>query len=92
MPVNKAAAPERAIKKSRAADLRARLSNTRQCSLFLAKPLSDEDQVVQAMDDASPAKWHLAHTTWFFEAFLLTQFDDNYKLFSEDFLYCFISY
>ena len=84
-----ASAPKTAGKKARAAELSARLSDTRQYSLSLARPLSDEDQVVQAMDDASPAKWHLAHTTWFFEAFLLTQFDDNYKLFNEDFLYCF---
>ena len=92
MPVNKAAAPKRAGKNGRAAELCARLSNTRQCTLLLAKPLSDEDQVVQSMDDASPAKWHLAHTTWFFEAFLLIPFDESYKLFNDDFAYCFNSY
>ena len=92
MPVNKAAAPKKAGKKGRAASLATRLFDTRRCSCSLAKPLSDEDQVVQAMDDASPAKWHLAHTTWFFEAFLLTPLDDSYKPFSEDFSYCFNSY
>jgi ergothioneine biosynthesis protein EgtB len=54
--------------------------------------LSDEDQVVQAMDDASPTKWHLAHTTWFFEAFLLTRFLPGYRVFDERFEYCFNSY
>ncbi|MGH6735591.1 MAG: ergothioneine biosynthesis protein EgtB [Methyloceanibacter sp.] len=69
-----------------------RLMETRRLSLELAEPLSDEDQVVQAMDDASPTKWHLAHTTWFFEAFLLTRFLPDYRLFDETFEYCFNSY
>ncbi len=65
---------------------------TRARSLELAAPLSSEDQTVQAMDDASPTKWHLAHTTWFFETFVLTRFADGYALFDEDFHYCFNSY
>lgn len=85
-------ASQRAGKKGRAETLATRLFETRRCSLALAKPLSDEDQVVQAMDDASPAKWHLAHTTWFFEAFLLSQLDKDYTPFNEDFAYCFNSY
>ncbi len=69
-----------------------RLFETRKLSLSLAAPLSDEDQVVQAMDDASPTKWHLAHTNWFFEAFLLKPFLPGYRVFDERFEYCFNSY
>ena len=69
-----------------------RLFETRLLSSDLAAPLSDEDQVVQAMDDASPTKWHLAHTTWFFEAFLLKRFLSGYRVFDERFEYCFNSY
>jgi len=69
-----------------------RLIATRRLSAELARPLSDEDQVVQANDDASPAKWHLAHTTWFFEAFVLKPFLEVYPLFDERFEYCFNSY
>ena len=69
-----------------------RLSATRRLSSELARPLSDEDQVVQANDDASPTKWHLAHTTWFFEAFVLKPFLEGYRIFDESFEYCFNSY
>ncbi len=77
---------------SRSASLRDRLTATRALSTALASPLSDEDQVVQAMDDASPTKWHLAHTTWFFEAFVLKRFLPGYRVFDERFEYCFNSY
>ena len=59
---------------SEPASLQDRLIDTRRLSTELARPLSDEDQVVQSMDDTSPTKWHLAHTTWFFEAFVLPHF------------------
>ncbi len=72
--------------------LHQRLTATRQLSTELARPLSDEDQVVQANDDASPTKWHLAHTTWFFEAFVLKPFLPGYRVFDESFEYCFNSY
>jgi ergothioneine biosynthesis protein EgtB len=78
--------------KSESPSLRERLFATRALSNGLAAPLSDEDQVVQAMDDASPTKWHLAHTTWFFEAFLLNRFLPGYSVFDERFEYCFNSY
>jgi ergothioneine biosynthesis protein EgtB len=77
---------------SKPTSLQNRLMETRRISLKLAAPLSDEDQVVQAMDDASPTKWHLAHTTWFFEAFVLPRFLPDYRLFDEAFEYCFNSY
>ena len=72
--------------------LGARLFETRRLSLDLAKPLSAEDMAVQAMDDASPTKWHLAHTTWFFETFVLSLYLENYDLFDPAFNYCFNSY
>ena len=68
------------------------LFETRALSSAIAAPLSDEDQVVQAMEDASPTKWHLAHTTWFFEAFILNAFDDAYQAYDERFPFCFNSY
>jgi ergothioneine biosynthesis protein EgtB len=72
--------------------LEARLRDSRALSLALALPLSDEDQTVQAMDDASPTKWHLAHTTWFYEAFILREHLPGYRQFSDAFDYCFNSY
>ncbi len=58
----------------------------------LAAPLSPEDQVVQSMPDASPAKWHRAHTTWFFETFLLRPHLPGYRPVREDYAFLFNSY
>jgi ergothioneine biosynthesis protein EgtB len=68
------------------------LFETRGHSQRLAAPLSAEDMTVQAMDDASPTKWHLAHVTWFFETFVLRDHLPGYVLFDPDFNYCFNSY
>jgi ergothioneine biosynthesis protein EgtB len=57
-----------------------------------AAPLSPEDQVIQSMADASPTKWHRAHTTWFFEQFLVTPHLPFYRPFDERFAYLFNSY
>jgi ergothioneine biosynthesis protein EgtB len=57
-----------------------------------ASPLSAEDQIIQSMPDASPIKWHRAHTTWFFEQFLLAPNVPNYKVFDPRFAFLFNSY
>ncbi len=54
--------------------------------------LSAEDQIVQSMPDASPTKWHRAHVTWFFETFLVREYDQSYVLFDERFPFLFNSY
>ena len=64
---------------------------TRELTESLAEPLSAEDQTIQTMPDVSPTKWHRAHTTWFFETFVLTQLDD-YEPFDSQFGYLFNSY
>jgi ergothioneine biosynthesis protein EgtB len=64
----------------------------RAATLALSEPLCAEDYVVQSMPDASPAKWHLAHTTWFFEEFVLQRAVPGYKFHDEQFRYLFNSY
>src|SRR5262245_38420628 len=72
--------------------LAVRFAAVRDTTESLVAPLTPEDQMVQSMSDASPAKWHLAHTTWFFETFLLKPFARNYRPFDERFAFLFNSY
>jgi len=60
--------------------------------MFLCEPLTPEDMMVQSCPEASPAKWHIAHTTWFFESFVLREFLAGYRLFHPDFEWLFNSY
>ena len=72
-------------------NLAARFDAVRKFTDRLTQSLSPEDCMVQSMEDASPVRWHLAHTTWFFETFVLKQ-DPNYAEFDEHFAYLFNSY
>jgi ergothioneine biosynthesis protein EgtB len=69
-----------------------RFITTRQATETICKPLATEDYSVQPNPDVSPPKWHLAHSTWFFEQFVSREFDSEYKVYSEDFAYLFNSY
>jgi ergothioneine biosynthesis protein EgtB len=73
-------------------DLVQRFLATRQQTVDLIEGLSDEDCVVQAMPDASPLKWHLAHTTWFFEVFVVEKFSLKFRPFDDSFKVLFNSY
>lgn len=65
---------------------------TREHTEVICKPLEIEDYVVQPIIDVSPPKWHLGHTTWFFEEFILKVYDESYQIFDEDFSFVFNSY
>jgi ergothioneine biosynthesis protein EgtB len=69
-----------------------RYRDIRQTTLDLSQPFSPEDQMLQSMTDASPMKWHLAHTTWFFETFILAEHGDGYRCFDARYKYLFNSY
>ncbi len=64
----------------------------RRRTLALAEPLTPEDMMVQSCPEASPVKWHLAHTSWFFESFVLREFAGEYRAFHPDFGWLFNSY
>ncbi len=75
-----------------AMSLSVRYKAVRQGTRDLCKPLSPEDLMVQSCPEASPVKWHLAHTSWFFETFVLREFVAGYQPFHPDFHWLFNSY
>lgn len=76
----------------RYASLGTRFKQVRDATESLCEFMHPEDYVVQSMEDASPTKWHLAHTTWFFETFVLAHADPAYRPFHPEFAYLFNSY
>ncbi|MGX7925759.1 ergothioneine biosynthesis protein EgtB [Tsuneonella sp. HG094] len=84
--------PERSPEHAIPEDLASRFRRTRALSEALVETLSDADATVQSMEDASPAKWHLAHTTWFWETFLLRDHMPGYTLWRQDWPFLFNSY
>ena len=65
---------------------------TRADSEMICSFLETEDYVVQPIEDVSPPKWHLGHTTWFFEEFVLKEYKNNHQLFDKNTAYVFNSY
>ncbi len=75
-----------------AASLLRRFRSTRSATMAFIAPLTPEDMMVQSCAEASPVKWHIAHTSWFFETFVLSEFVAAYKPFNPDFRWLFNSY
>jgi ergothioneine biosynthesis protein EgtB len=73
-------------------NIREAYHNVRKYSEQICEPLETEDYVPQPVPFVSPPKWHLAHSTWFFETFILKNFIPDYKVFDEDFSFLFNSY
>jgi ergothioneine biosynthesis protein EgtB len=79
-------------KQSRSAELLDRFRTVRAATMHFCSPLSPEDMMVQSSTETSPVKWHLAHTSWFFETFVLSEFVANYQPFDPNFRWLFNSY
>jgi hypothetical protein len=86
------AAPAETVNRDSVASLSARFAHVRTLSVDLIATLAAEDTVVQSMPDVSPTKWHLAHTTWFFERFVLEANIPDYQRFNEQYDFLFNSY
>ena len=80
------------IAQSSAPTLLARFRAVRSATMQFCAPLTPEDMMVQSCPEASPIKWHLAHTSWFFETFILSEFVAAYQAFHPDFRWLFNSY
>src|SRR2546423_540139 len=97
-PVAPTPAAESAAPATSAADLSqpgavaGRFRQVRAATEALCRPLATDDYAIQSMPDASPAKWHIAHTSWFFEEFVLQPALEGYKFFDPSFRYLFNSY
>ena len=83
---------QRALDTHQGGELLARWIACRTRSVELAEPLSDADATVQSMADTSPTKWHLAHTTWFLEEFILKKFIASYRAYDPQYGFLFNSY
>ena len=73
-------------------DLREHFKRVRRVTELLCAPLATEDYVVQPIEDVSPPKWHLAHTTWFFETMFLVRLKSGYQPFHPQYAFLFNSY
>lgn len=80
------------IKESQLSNWLVRYSEIRKYSIDICSPLEIEDYVVQPIVDVSPPKWHLGHTTWFFETFILEPYFPEYKIFDPQYNFVFNSY
>lgn len=89
--MNSSSTATSAYETNRNQSLNERYQLVRDFSTELCKTLSAEDCMIQSMEDASPTRWHLAHTTWFFETFILSEWS-NYRPFDQRFSYLFNSY
>ena len=85
-------APTPSAPQTASTPLLSRYQAVRAATIAFCRPLSPEDLMVQSCPEASPVKWHLAHTSWFFETFVLREFVAGYQPFHPDFIWLFNSY